>query len=158
MYWKFEKKCLILIRINGNILPILIFFSALMAPFYKGYDFNLKLDRDDIAAIQALYGEPDKISNPTEEDTPLRPIDIPNCEDDDLCRDPKIDTIFGTKDGNYFVFKGANYWKLTEDSVESGYPREISDDWPGLPNNIDAAFTWTDNQKTYFFKGTVLLH
>lgn len=128
--------------------------SALMAPFYKGYDFNLNLDKDDIDAIQSLYGEPDKVSNPTEEDTPLTPSDLPNREDDDLCKDPNIDTVFGTGDKSYYVFKGANYWKLTEDSVEDGYPRKISDDWPGLPNNIDAAFTWTDNQKTYFFKGS----
>ena len=71
---------------------------------------------------------------------------------EDLCLDPSIDTIFGTDDGSYYVFKGSNYWKLTEDSVERGYPRKISDDWPGLPNNIDAAVTWTDNGKTYFFK------
>ena len=28
-----------------------------MAPFYKGWDPNLKLDEDDIQGIQALYGE-----------------------------------------------------------------------------------------------------
>merc|ERR1712008_344736 len=67
--------------------------SALMAPFYKGYDFNLNLDKDDIDAIQSLYGEPDKVSNPTEEDTPLTPSDLPNREDDDLCKDPNIDTV-----------------------------------------------------------------
>ena len=99
-----------------------------MAPFYKGWDANLKLDKDDIDAIQALYGEPDKISDPNEEDTPLTPSDIPNREDDDLCLDPRIDTIFGTGNGNYYVFKGANYWKLTDDSVESGYPRKIRED------------------------------
>ena len=69
-------------------------------------------------------------------------------------RDASFDTIFHTGDGSYYVFKGSNYWKLTEDSVEPGYPRKISEDWPGLPNNIDAAVTWTDNQKTYFFKGS----
>ena len=52
------------------------------------------------------------------------------------------------------MFKGKNYWKLTEDSVASGYPRRIRDDWPGLPDNIDAAVTWTENKKTYFFKGS----
>ena len=30
--------------------------SAIMAPFYRGWDPNLKLARDDIDAIQALYG------------------------------------------------------------------------------------------------------
>ena len=41
--------------------------------------------------------------------------------------------------------KGSNYWKLTEDNIANGYPRKISEDWPGLPNNIDAAVTWPDN-------------
>lgn len=31
-------------------------YSALMAPFYKGYTKSFSLGRDDIAAIQALYG------------------------------------------------------------------------------------------------------
>jgi hypothetical protein len=31
--------------------------SAIMAPFYKGWDPNMKLDGDDVKAIQALYGE-----------------------------------------------------------------------------------------------------
>lgn len=51
------------------------------------------------------------------------------------------------------VFLGENYWKLTEDGVASGYPRLISRAWPGLPGNIDAAFTYK-NGKTYFFKGS----
>ena len=47
----------------------------------------------------------------------------------------------------WFMFdpKGSNYWKLTEDNIANGYPRKISEDWPGLPNNIDAAVTWPDN-------------
>ncbi len=72
----------------------------------------------------------------------------------DLCKDSTVDAVFGTADGNYYVFKGRNYWRLTEDSVAEGYPRKIRDDWEGLPNNIDAALTWTDNKKTYFFKGS----
>lgn len=46
---------------------------------------------------------------------------------------------------------GLHYWKLTEDSIAPGYPKLISRSWPGLPGNIDAAFTYK-NGKTYFFK------
>ena len=34
-----------------------------------------------------------------------------------------------------------------------GYPRKIAQDWPGLPSNIDAAFTWQKSKSTYFLKG-----
>ena len=47
-------------------------------------------------------------------------------------------------------FKGKQYDKLTDDSVEDGYPRDIARDWDGLPGNIDAGFTWK-NGKTYLF-------
>merc|ERR1712107_334153 len=40
-----------------------------------------------------------------------------------------------------------------ENAIADGYPRKISDDWSGLPSNIDAAVTWPDNGMTYFFKG-----
>ena len=36
--------------------------SALMAPFYRGYEETVKLDIDDIRGIQSLYGPP-KISD-----------------------------------------------------------------------------------------------
>merc|ERR1719266_2414819 len=32
--------------------------------------------------------------------------------------------------------------KLDKESVAKGFPRRISEDWPGLPNHLDAAFTW----------------
>jgi len=122
--------------------------SALMAPFYKGYEPNFKLDQDDIDAIQKLYGVK------VDEEDVRPPSPGPNPGSNDLCRDASFDTIFHTGDGSYYVFKGSNYWKLTEDSVEPGYPRKISWDWPGLPNNIDAAVTWSGNNLTTFFKGS----
>merc|ERR1712226_306140 len=75
-------------------------------------------------------------------------------DNSDLCGDSKFDAIVGTADGNYYIFKGSNYWLLTDDNIAAGYPRKISDDWPGLPNNIDAGVTWTNNEMTYFFKGS----
>ena len=32
-------------------------------------------------------------------------------------------------------------------SVKPGYPRKIINDWPGLPENIDAAVTWPETGK-----------
>ena len=105
------------------------------------------LENDDIRGIQALYGRPG--NKPTSRPKP-RPTRRPDTEFPDtaigsnnrgLCDEGPIDDIVKTKDGNYYVFKGTNYWKLTEDSVADGYPRKISQGWPGLPNDIDAATT-----------------
>ncbi|XP_059049392.1 72 kDa type IV collagenase isoform X2 [Achroia grisella] len=132
--------------------------SALMAPFYRGYDPAFQLDQDDIQGIQALYGRkvqtdigPGAAPAPAPAPKPATPR--PSAEDPALCANPKFDTIFNSADGATFIFKGENYWRLTEDGVASGYPRLISRAWPGLPGNIDAAFTYK-NGKTYFFKGS----
>merc|ERR1712168_275323 len=45
--------------------------NAIMAPFYKGWDPNMKLDKDDIKGIQALYGEKqDKQTSPRPQEPP----------------------------------------------------------------------------------------
>ncbi|XP_041974462.1 matrix metalloproteinase-14 isoform X2 [Aricia agestis] len=130
--------------------------SALMAPFYRGFDPAFQLDQDDIQGIQALYGHKTQLdiggaaSNPS---VPRVTTQAPSAEDPALCADPSIDTIFNSADGSTFVFKGDHYWRLTETGVAAGYPRLISRAWPGLPGSIDAAFTYK-NGKTYFFKGS----
>ncbi|CAO1439363.1 unnamed protein product [Diamesa hyperborea] len=136
--------------------------SALMAPFYRGYDPVFRLDSDDIQGIQALYGRKSSggggttgsggkagsgpSAKTTKAPTVLR-------DDDALCKDSKIDAIFNTADGSTFALKGDKYYKLTENAIADGYPKAISEGWAGLPSNIDAAFTYK-NGKTYFFKGS----
>ena len=61
-------------------------------------------------------------------------------------------TIGEYKGTTSYVFQNANYWKLTSDSVAPEYLRKISQDWPRLPSNIDAAFTWQRSKSTYFLK------
>ena len=63
------------------------------------------------------------------------------------------------RNGKMYFFKGSQYWKFDDKlkttgqpGVSSGYPKLISDVWIGVPDNIDGAFTWTNN-RTYFFKG-----
>jgi len=136
--------------------------DAIMAPFYRGWDPFMKLSSDDVRAIQSLYGP--KQSSPSTTTT-RRPfvglggiLTGGGSSGDDkggLCSDPKIDSIVQTADQSSYIFKGRNYWKLTSDSVEKGYPRSIRTDWDGLPNNIDAAFTWRKTKSTYFFKGNL---
>lgn len=78
-------------------------------------------------------------------------MDTTDDNENSLCRDGTIDAAVTLKDGDTYVFKFSQYWKLTEESIAPGYPRSIAQDWDGLPSNLDAAFTWT-NGKTYFFR------
>lgn len=142
--------------------------TALMAPFYKGYDPAFSLDIDDIQGIQTLYGKKtnwdSKPQNPPDnnssgdddyddgDDGNDDTRNEGNTEDPILCKNPKVDTVFNTADGKTYIFKGNHYWRLTENAVAKGYPKLISKGWPGLPGNINAAFTYK-NGKTYFFKG-----
>lgn len=115
--------------------------------------------------------------------SPARPVNKPSVttssDNDEMCKDPKIDAIFNTHDGTTYAFKGNYYYKLTENAIEHGYPKVIAEGWPGLTGksptitahyrpynfivlitlnymitgNIDAAFTYK-NGKTYFFQGS----
>ena len=138
--------------------------SALMAPFYRGYEENISLDPDDIAGIQALYGDGETSSRPSANEVGVRSGALPTTtartttrrpgpsfDNTELCRG-NLDAMVTAKNDTTYAFYGNRYWKLTDTSVEDGYPRVISRDWDGLPGNLDAAFTWT-NGKTYFFKG-----
>ena len=101
-----------------------------MAPFYRGYDPHFTLDQDDVSAIQvtserlklsitsyirnfgcsvsrvantksfqALYGTKTKSPRGSRPPPPAE-------EDPELCKDPKIDAMFNTKDGEIIAFKG----------------------------------------------------
>ncbi|XP_055346282.1 stromelysin-3-like [Paramacrobiotus metropolitanus] len=143
--------------------------SSLMAPFYRGYDDNLQLDPDDIAAIQDIYGPPSfgrnriSVSQPASTPAPpptrppaptaVRPRPyIPQGPGVSVCQSPTVDAITVTADGITYAFKDDMYYQLTDYGVEIGYPRKIAEDWFGLPGKLDAALTWSDG-KTFFFKG-----
>ncbi|KAG1653776.1 Matrix metalloproteinase-19 [Nymphon striatum] len=136
--------------------------SSLMAPFYRGYQRHFSLHKDDISAIQALYGKkekkPKKPSIETPEEDPDKEDDIDNTigqadgDAPDLCHDSTIDAVVKTKNMFSYVFKGDYYWRVVDEGLADGYPRKISADWDNLPGNIDAAFTWRDG-RTFFFKG-----
>jgi hypothetical protein len=59
--------------------------------------------------------------------------------------------------GKIYLFKGSQYLRLTETEVDSGYPKPIAGNWPGLPTNftsgIDASLMRFDTSKIYFFRG-----
>ena len=136
--------------------------ESLMAPFYQRYKPNFRLSKDDILGIQSLYGprtEPQTTTPPKE--TPYSPPPPPKfpgstpepdiSDAPDLCQDGRIDAVTRIADGTTYVFKGKHYWKVETNGLADGYPRRISDDWDGLPGDIDAALTWADG-KTFIFK------
>ncbi|XP_022914436.2 matrix metalloproteinase-14 isoform X2 [Onthophagus taurus] len=129
--------------------------NALMAPFYRGYQPYFVLDSDDISGIQRLYGGKTTVTASPPADRDDKEGTPTNISPDEqiLCKDPKIDAIFQSAEGNTYVFKGNQYWRLNDQSIDPGYPKLIASGWPGLPGDISSAFTYK-NGKTYFFKGT----
>lgn len=61
--------------------------------------------------------------------------------------------------GKAYFFSGDKYvrYDIADDKADSGYPKLIKRNWPGLPNSfaseIDAVVAWPTNGKAYFFKG-----
>lgn len=82
--------------------------TALMAPFYRGYEPHFKLDPDDVQGIQALYGKKtNKAQTPNgDKTTTTAKPSMPSGENAELCRDPSIDTLFSSAEGETYAFKG----------------------------------------------------
>lgn len=69
-----------------------------------------------------------------------------------------IDAAFEREsNGKIYMFKGDRYVRLTETTVDAGYPKSIGPAWPGMPSTfnqrIDAALMRWDNHKIYLFHG-----
>ena len=134
--------------------------GSLMSPFYSGYKSDLSLHTDDVQAIQALYGKKQNVQNTNlDKVINIRSFVKPKktasttSTTSFTCKG-YLDTMVTTSKGVTYSFLGGKYSKLSDTSIEPGYPRLISQGWAGLPWNLDAAFTWT-NGKTYFFKGAM---
>ncbi|XP_056414710.1 vitronectin isoform X2 [Hyla sarda] len=62
-------------------------------------------------------------------------------------------------EGKTYIFKGTQYWRFTDVTMDSGFPRAIDEGFSNIPDNIDAAFSLPANnyegsEKAYFFKGS----
>ena len=84
----------------------------------------------------------------------------------DPCLDGKLDAIILLFDNTVYAFRQNYYVKLISTGIAPGYPRPITQDWNGIPDDIDAAFAIEHknykryemfgekmNHAIYFFKG-----
>lgn len=63
-----------------------------------------------------------------------------------------LDTAF-SQDGMDVFFKGSQCWKFRNNTMISGYPKDIKTVFPGIPDDIQAASPYGKKGYIYFFKG-----
>ncbi|RFS87632.1 hypothetical protein CH426_26530, partial [Klebsiella aerogenes] len=59
--------------------------------------------------------------------------------------------------GKTYIFKGSLYWRFDDGAVDPDYPRNISEGFQDIPDNLDAAFalpadSYSGKVWVYFFK------
>lgn len=137
--------------------------NAIMAPFYT-YRSNFALGTNDINGIQALYGPP-VVNPPTRPPmttqtttttapsttTPPRTLAPVFCNAD-------FDAATESFDNAVYIFQGTQVFKIGNFQILPGYPRAISQELPGAPSFVDAAFLWRASDARrylYIFKGSL---
>ncbi|XP_033108515.1 matrix metalloproteinase-16-like [Anneissia japonica] len=145
----FNDEDILRIAMRGSLVPgyprkISDFFSTLednIDASYERYDGTIMFFKGDryweFNGNNVLPGFPTSIFNLGD-----LPIDL--------------DAALNWGDTGYtYFFKGSQYWRYNEPSgrVDDNYPRSIAAGWPGVPDDLDAAFRWLDGN-TYFVKGT----
>ncbi|XP_042636408.1 vitronectin [Orycteropus afer afer] len=60
--------------------------------------------------------------------------------------------------GKTYLFKGSQYWRFEDGVLDPDFPRNISDGFKGIPDNVDAALalpahSYNGQERVYFFKG-----
>ncbi|KAF4523174.1 hypothetical protein B566_EDAN002432, partial [Ephemera danica] len=72
-----------------------------------------------------------------------------------FCEKSTIDDVLLVPPNMAYFFKGDQIaLRLENRSIAYGYPKHIVKVFPGLPPNIDAAFSYSITSKTYFLKGS----
>ncbi|XP_066492215.1 vitronectin [Tiliqua scincoides] len=61
-------------------------------------------------------------------------------------------------EGKTYIFKGSLYWRFNEGVLDPEFPRNISDGFKGIPDDVDAAIAlpaenYLTSERVYFFKG-----
>uniref|UniRef100_A0A8C5WI92 Matrix metallopeptidase 25 n=1 Tax=Leptobrachium leishanense TaxID=445787 RepID=A0A8C5WI92_9ANUR len=64
----------------------------------------------------------------------------------------KLDAVYERSNDSRIIFiAGSSYWVFQDTNVQPGYPRPLSDFGLGT-DQVDGAFVWKHNRKTYFFR------
>lgn len=136
--------------------------NALMSPFYKKLGRDFILNWDDKMAVQKLYGRPlhqsgmqlladllTSFQNPAEHtelgDPPHGRLQPSYCR-------THFDTLTKDLKQIIYIFRGADYWKLSRDGTIRG-PLSLQKSWPQLPAAVEAAAVSEKEGKFYFFRG-----
>lgn len=126
--------------------------NSLMYPTYAGK--RTRLQRDDINAIEMLYGKPDSHRRDTSYlDTNERRVPMARSSAPDLCADFRIDAADCNNLDECFFFRDEYVWRIRDDTgVYPGYPKLISDIFPGFRGKVDAVVTEENTDRTYIFR------
>ncbi|XP_054159286.1 matrix metalloproteinase-14-like [Oppia nitens] len=124
--------------------------DSLMYPTYAGKRSELK--KDDINGIQMLYGPNDQ-KDTSYLDVNERRIPKVLSSAPDLCTDFRIDAADCNALDECFFFRDEYIWRINDDTgVYPGYPKRISDIFPGVIGKVDAVITDQNSGRTYIFK------
>ncbi|KAJ8042926.1 Matrix metalloproteinase-16 [Holothuria leucospilota] len=116
--------------------------DAVMFPVYRGFDDQIRLARDDIAAIQSLYGARDSYKLPP--DIEDGQVVTPEIGDGQSACSITFDAIVRTSFHIYF-FKDYRTWQTDLNFEPKNYVSKIESLWQRGPTFVDAAFTKKDN-------------
>ena len=132
-----------------------------MFPWYSSVPQHYSLPRDDLEAIQYLYGEKSVTTPRQRPDTTTarpgsgtsgtkRPEDPPH-HTPDKC-DTNFDAVAVLR-GEMWVFKGRYFWRINKDGGSREDPMDLRSFWYGLPSNVDhvdAVYEKSDHDIVFF--------
>jgi len=133
--------------------------GSIMNPYYQGYAEEIQLGIDDIDAITTGYGKGSGGVFPigTDVEAAKKVDDEGNLVVDDFCIE-KFDAAINDPNEDFaYLFFGDEYIRMRSKKsklawMSEGYPKKISEMWPGLAGNFDAGFSDKESKISYFFK------